>query len=408
MHVTRSCDQGHRITVSERPIIFFMFAFERSFEQCQELIGDLSLERVHRWKDQHGGAGVIGYFPVYAPVEIIQAAGMLPVGLSGGGDRLDIQHADARFGSFICSIVKTTLEMGLREHLRVFDGILFSSICDSARNLCFVMKRNFPDLYVDFLHLPHNPSSAASIDFLSGEYQRLIKELERIGGKPITETNLRQAISLYNHNRQLIRDLYAFRAQTPHLLRAWESYVLVRAGNFMPVEEHNSLLEEALEQLAQRAGKPRDSIRVVVEGAFCEQPPLDLIKLVEDAGCYLVDDDFVIGRTWFVEDVPTDRDPVHALAESYVNRAVYSSVRHDFRAPRWEGLADKVKRSRADAVLFLIAKFCEPAYFDYVLFKKKLDQVGVPHLLLEFEEKQFTFDRVRTEVETFVESLVFD
>jgi len=131
-----------------------MFTIERSFEQYQELIADLRLERVYRWKDQQGGAGVIGYFPVYAPVEIIHAAGMLPVGLSGGGDGLDIQYADARFGSFICSIVKTTLEMGLREHLKVFDGILFSSICDSARNLCFVMKRNFPDLYVDFLHLP--------------------------------------------------------------------------------------------------------------------------------------------------------------------------------------------------------------------------------------------------------------
>jgi benzoyl-CoA reductase subunit C len=385
-----------------------MPTFERTFDSCQGLIADLSFEHIHRWKDQHPGSRVIGYFPVYAPVEIIHAAGMLPVGLSGGGDGLDIQHADARFGSFICSIVKTTMEMGMREHLKIFDGILFSSICDSARNLCFVMKRNFPDLYVDFLHLPHNPSSPASVEFLASEYRRLIKELERISGKPITQAELQRAIALYNLNRQLIRDLYAFRVQKAHLLRAWESYVLIRAGHFMPVEEHNTLLQESLEQLSQRSGKPRDSIRVVVEGAFCEQPPLDLIKLVEDAGCYLVDDDFVIGRSWFVEDVPVGGDPVFALADSYVNGAVYSSVRHDFRAPRWEGLADKVKRSRADAVLFLIAKFCEPAYFDYVLFKKKLEELRVPHLLLEFEEKQFTFDRVRTEVETFVESLVFD
>ena len=124
---------------------------ERTFDQWQERLADLGFASVQAWKAQHPGARVIGYFPVYAPAEIIHAAGMLPVGLSGGGDRLDIQHADARFGSFICSIIKTTLEMGLREHLRVFDGILFSSICDSARNLCFVMKRNFPDLYTDFL-----------------------------------------------------------------------------------------------------------------------------------------------------------------------------------------------------------------------------------------------------------------
>jgi benzoyl-CoA reductase/2-hydroxyglutaryl-CoA dehydratase subunit BcrC/BadD/HgdB len=67
-----------------------------------------------------------------------------------------------------------------------------------------------------------------------------------------------------------------------------------------------------------------------------------------------------------------------------------------------------VRSTNADAVVLLIAKFCEPACFDYVLFKKNLDQMGVPHLLLEFEEKLFTFDRLRTEVETFVESLVFD
>jgi benzoyl-CoA reductase subunit C len=382
--------------------------FERTFDMCALFASDLDFTPVRTWKDQNPGRAVIGHFPVYAPAEIIHAAGMLPVALSGGGDRLDIQHADARFGSFICSIIKTTLEMGMREHLQVFDGVLFSSICDSARNLCFVMKRNFPNLYTDFLHLPHNPSSTASIDFLASEYRRLIHNLERIGGRTVTTDALRDAIALYNRNRQLTRELYRFRCQNPHLLRAWESYVLVRAGNMLPVEEHNHLLQDTLAQLPDRVLQPRDSIRIVVEGAFCEQPPLDLIKLVEDVGCYVVDDDFTIGRNWFVEDVPSDDDPIHALADSYVNRAVYSSVRHDFRAPRWEGLASKVKQARADAVLFLIAKFCEPAYFDYVLFKKKMDEIGVPHLLLEFEEKQFTFDRVRTEVETFVESLVFD
>jgi len=149
-------------------------------------------------------------------------------------------------------------------------------------------------------------------------------------------------------------------------------------------------------------------VRVVIEGSFCEQPPLDAIKLVEQAGCYVVDDDFALGRSWFTSDIATDGDPMRALASAYLDRATYSSVRHDMRQPRWDGLIEKVRRSQADAVLFLIAKFCEPAYFDYVLFKKKLEAAGIPHLLVEFEEKLFTFDRLRSEVETFVESLVFD
>jgi len=174
------------------------------------------------------------------------------------------------------------------------------------------------------------------------------------------------------------------------------------------VQEHTGLLHAALAALPARVAKKRDSLRVVVEGAFCEQPPIELLKIIEAAGCYIVDDDLTLAHNWFTSDIPTEGDPYLALADSYLNRSAYSSVRHDMRQPRWEGLTEKAKRARADAVILLIAKFCEPAYFDYVLFRKKLDEVEIPHLLVEFEEKLFTFERLRTEVETFVESLVFD
>ncbi len=381
--------------------------FERTFVRLQAEVSDLTFPGVRQWKDEHPGAKAVAYFPVYAPVEIIEACGMLPVGLHGAGDQLDIQYADARFGSFICSIVKTTLEMGLTGRLDVFDGFLFSSICDSARNLCFVLKRQFPDRYWEFLHLPHNPSSRSSVDFLVSEYRRLIAGLEAMNGRRFSEDRLRQAIVEHNENRDLIRRLYDFRAEQPHLLRAYELYLLVRAGNFVPVAQHTRVLAQALAELPRRSAKPRDSVHVVLEGAFCEQPPLDLVRLLEEAGCYIVEDDFGLGRRWFESDVPASGDPVRALAESYLDRAVYSSVRHDPRKPRVEGLVDKVRRTHADAVIFLIAKFCEPAYFDYVLFKREMEAQKIPHLLLEFEEKLFTFDRARTEVETFVESLLF-
>ncbi|HAF12586.1 MAG TPA: benzoyl-CoA reductase subunit C [Blastocatellia bacterium] len=375
---------------------------------CEDIISDLNFSTVREWKEQHPGEKAIAYFPVYAPVELIHAAGMLPVGLNGAGDQLDIQYADARFGSFICSIVKTTLEMGLTNHLAPFDGVLFSSICDSARNLCFVMKRNFPDMYVDFLHLPHNPNSKSSTDFLVTEYLRLQEHLEALNGHHVSDDALNEAITLYNVNRALTRHLYDERARQPHLIRTSELYALVRVGNFLPVAQHTELLRRTVSDLPSRVGKQRDSIRIVVEGSFCEQPPLDLIKILEEAGCYIVDDDFVLGPRWFLEDVPVNGDPLRALAESYSERAVYSSVRHDFRKPRHKELIEKVRRREADAVIMLIAKFCEPAYFDYVLFKQELEQEGIPHLLMEFEEKMFTFERLRTEIETFVESLLFD
>ena len=381
--------------------------FAKLIERCEAIVTDVEFRSVRQWKESNPGKKVVGYFPVYAPAEIIHASGALPVALHGAGDQLDLQHADARFGSFICSITKSTLELGMTKRLEAFDGLLFSSICDTARNLCFVMKRNFPDQYVDFLHLPHNSESPATIDFLSGEYERLRNEIGELTGHRATDEELANSIALFNQNRALTNLLYDFRSGAPHLLTTYELYLVVRAGNFLPVEEHNELMRSALDSVATRSAKQRDSIRVVIEGSFCEQPPLDLIRILESAGCYVVDDDFAVGRRWFSEPVPSWDPPIESLASSYVTRSVYSSVRHDSKQSRVDGLLGKIQAAKADAVISLIAKFCEPAYFDYVLFKQELEKRGIAHLPLEFEEKMFTFDRLQMEIETFVESLLF-
>lgn len=374
--------------------------------ELEERVTDVDFKGVQAWKAEHPGAKAIGYFPVYAPSEIIHACGALPVAIHGAGDRLDLQFADARFGSFICSIVKSTLELGLTDRLKPFDGLLFTSICDSARNLCFVAQRNLTGQYIDFIHLPHNCPSDAAMEFLTADYDRVRREIGNLTGRVADDAALRRSIELYNTNRRLTNDLYALRSRAPQLLSSYELYLLVRAGDLLPVEDHNELLIEALDRVATSA-KPRDSIRIVVEGSFCEQPPLELIKLIEAAGCYIVEDDFTLGRRWFRHAIPLEGDPLRNLAEAYVRDSVYSSVRHDGERTRVDGLIDKVRTNRADAVLSFIAKFCEPALFDYVLFKRELERLGIPHLLLEFEEKLFTFDRIQMEIETFVESLLF-
>jgi benzoyl-CoA reductase subunit C len=175
-----------------------------------------------------------------------------------------------------------------------------------------------------------------------------------------------------------------------------------------PPEESIACLDALLTGLPARDARPRDRLRVVVEGAFCEQPPLGLLEILEEAGCYVVEDDLLLGWRWFTSDVPLDGDPFEQLGRAYVDRAVPSSTRHESREHRAAGLLEKVRRARADAVVFTPAKFCEPALFDYVLMKQGLDRAGVPHLLVEFEEKQWTFERTRNEIETFVESMLFD
>jgi benzoyl-CoA reductase subunit C len=376
-------------------------------ERCRAVMATPVGEVAAAWKSAHAGAKVVGCFPVYTPVELIHASGALPLGVIGGGNQIEIAHADSRFQSFICSIVKSTLELGLTARLDALDALVFHSICDPARNLASVYKRNFPGQRVEYLHLPQNLASQRAEDYLTAEYARLLDSLLELTGRPRSQVDLAASLEAYNRSRELVRALYRARRDWPERLSAADSYALVRAGTLLPVAEHVALLQRALAAVEARVARPLDRIRVVLEGAFCEQPPLELIERLEEAGCYLVDDDFLLGWRFFEGDVPTGPDPLRSLASAYLHQSVYSGVKHDVREPKARHLLDKVRETRADAVVILVAKFCEPALFDYALYRRALDQAGIPHLFLEFEEKAWVFDRLRGEVETFVESMLF-
>ena len=385
-----------------------MTTVEDLIGRYRETLENSPLDLAAASKAKNPDKKLVGCYPVYSPVELIHAAGMLPVGVIGAGNRLEIAHADSRFQSFVCSIVKSTLELGLTERLKFLDGIVFHSICDPARNLGSVFKRNFPGLMVEYIHFPQNMTSRHTVDYLASEYKRLAASYEELSGKTVTAEALRESIALYNEQRRLIAELYGIRRQAPQNLSTVECYVLTRIGTLLPPEEHIAILRDALPQLRRRNEKPRDRIRVVLEGSFCEQPPIELLDGLEAAGCYILDDDFLIGWRWFIEDIPTAGDPLRNLAEAYINRSVYSGVKHDTRESKSKHLIDNYRAVGADAVLILAAKFCEPALFDYALYKRALEKEGIPHLCLEFEEKMWIFDKARTEVETFVESMLFD
>lgn len=375
-------------------------------DRCWQIAEDISFSTVQEWRARHPGAKVVGYFPVYTPVEVIHAAGMLPVAVLGGGSRIEVKQADSRLPSFICSIPRSSLELAYSGRLDFLDVMLFHPICDVARNLTQVWHRNFTGVRTDLLYLPQNLVTPGTVEYLTGEYRRLKAALEKLSGAEIPAQALRHSLSLYNQQRRLFRQLYEVRRENPWLISAAECYALMRAGTVLPVEEHLPMLEAVLAGLPARQTRAMDKIRVVFEGAFCEQPPIEFIEVVEEV-CYIVEDDFIQGSRWFSADVPEDGDPLESLAHSYRDLFAYSSIQHDERSPKWQGLVDKIRRSGARAAILCPPKFCEPALDDQVLFADALSREGIPYLTMEFEEKMTSFEEVRIQIETFTESLLF-
>jgi benzoyl-CoA reductase subunit C len=369
--------------------------------ECRALVEDIDFPTVRRWRE--AGGKVIGHFQVYCPEEIIHAAGMLPFKVRGAS--IEPRQAASHFGSYLCSILKTSLELVFSERVEL-DMFVTQPICDAARNLAAVWGRNF-SYPCEILYLPQNATSGFAIQYLRGEYDRFKDGLEAIAGREITDDDLRHSLAVFNQNRALLRELYVIKRETPWLISVDEAYVLVSVGGLIPREEHNDLLHTVLPLIKQRTAKPQDKIRVVFEGGFCEQPPLDLLRTIGHS-CYVVDDDLFIGLRWILEDVPFDGDdPLYNLAEAYLESSSYSPVQHDLRKPKEKMLLKRVKDSKAEAVIITAPKMCEPALQEQVNYTYALDKEGIAYFVSEFEENMVDFENLEIQLETFIENLLF-
>jgi benzoyl-CoA reductase subunit C len=368
--------------------------------ECRELVEDADFPTVKRWRE--AGGKVLGHFQVYFPEEIAHAAGMLPLKMRGAP--VECMHSDSHFGSYLCSIIKTSLELVLSKKVEL-DMFVTHPICDAARNLAAVWGRNF-EYPCQILYLPQNANSAASATYLRDEYARVQADIEAITGTKVTEEALKNSLSVYNENRSLLRQLYKIKHIQTWLLSVYEAYLLMNVGGMITREEHNELLKAAIPLIETRPVKRHDKIRVVFEGGFCEQPPLDLIRAISQS-CYVVDDDLLIGLRWILEDVSLGGDPLFNLAEAYLEKSSYSPVQHDSRKPKEKMLLERIANSGAEAAIITAAKMCEPGLEEQVAYTKALDEKGIPYFVNEFEENMTSFDHMEIQLETFTENILF-
>jgi benzoyl-CoA reductase subunit C len=349
---------------------------------------------------------VVGYMPFYVPRELIHAAGGLALGVLGGGDQLEVIQGDAYYQSYICRIPRSTIELGVTNRLDFVDAMLFPSICDVIRNLSGMWQIMFPQVRSRYFDVPQNFSDAVGGAYYIHELNELRDMLAEVSGRPVTDAAIRSAISLYNENRRLVREVYAFRARQPWKAPASEVYLLMRAGMILPVEEHSRMLRDYLDAAAAEERPRRDNSRVVVSGAFCEQPPLNLIRSIELSGCYIVDDDFMLVNRWEQQDVATEGDPIANLAESYLHHSASTAAKYEPDASQ-KGvfLVEAVRRTRAEGVIFATPSFCDPALLDRPMLQRVLAANDIPYIAFKYAENSGQMQPIREQAGTFADSI---
>lgn len=374
-------------------------------QQIEEIARN-PLKPILRWKEQSGSkvVGCLACMPPFAPEEWIHAAGMLPVGLWGA--EIPVRLADAKLQSFACSVARTSLELGLSGAVSLCDGFLFPSTCDAFQNLSEVWKTTTekPCFEVTF---PKRTSGGGARRYLKRELERLEAELEAFSGVAVEEPALRETVQIYNENRRLLRRLDERRAREPGFLSARQMTEFVLSSSFLRKEEH-SLLVKALLASSPDPGEPaaeagwEEPVRLLLTGIMAR--PAAVSAALDELGVWVVGDDLGLGSLYYSIEIQEKGSSRVELAEAYLRYPPCSTL-YPSSPGRAAALNREVRERRADGVLILATKFCEPEFFDYPQLKEDLQAEGVPSLLLETELGMTAPGSVRTRVEAFVETL---
>ena len=357
-------------------------------------------EYARAWKKKKNRP-VIGYVCSYAPEEIMLAAGGLPYRIFGSGRQ--IRLADSHLQAYSCSLVRGAMEDVLGGHLDFLDGTVFPHTCDSIQRLSDMWRMNAGlDFHLDVV-LPVKLDNDISKDYMARVLRKFRDDLGQAVGATITDENIKSAARVYNSLRAFLRAIYAVRREHASLVTGSDLLAMTKGSMMMDRHEALDLLTEFRAALDQEQILPANGKkRLVLAGGLCNMP--DIFEVIEDSGGVIVDDDICTGSRYVDGEVELEGDIFSALADRYVQRAV-CPAKHTGLYTRGEHLVDLVKEGRADGVIFLYLKFCDPHAFDYPYIKNMLDGEGIPNLLLELDDSSPTEGQFRTRCEAFVEML---
>ncbi len=375
-------------------------------ERARALVEDLHYERARQWKDERPGRLAVGHMPVWVPRPLFESIEVLPVALYGGGDRLDVVRGDSLFQSYICHIPRSVVEMGMGGYLDGLDGVIFPSTCDVIRNLGGMWKTLFADKWVAYLDLPQNFDPRIGGAFLRSELERLANELTERGARELNDAALEQALRTENRRWQLLERLAQLRIDEPGRVSVSEAYLVTRAGSVIPAAEHIEMLEAFLDAIASRPARTYDNVRVGVVGAFCEQPPLALLRTLERAGCDVVFDDLQQGLTYLRRPYEEGTgDPLGAVVDAWLERAGVAASRFATPEQRGEALVERVRKAGADGVIFAAPSFCDPALLDQPMLEEALKKAGIPYTAFKYSENSAQYHAIGEQAGAFSDAV---
>jgi benzoyl-CoA reductase/2-hydroxyglutaryl-CoA dehydratase subunit BcrC/BadD/HgdB len=328
------------------------------------------------------------------PEEIVMAAGFSPIKVLGDVHK-GTAAADEYLFPYFCPLTRGCLAEAL-ESSDKWAGIGFAHGCDATNRQYDVWKAHIKTTPLFWVNTPMKIDRTAQT-FYRKELMRFIDTLNKQYQIKIGEKELKDAISLSNQIKSLMRQLASMRATKD--IPNTDYFEMTRKAVRTPKELLVEDLKKMLVDWERRNPFPAGKIPILLTGSDVTFP--EWMELLETAGFRVVRDDLSLGERYFAETIPDAADPLEALV-TYACKIPRSATRVPSDG-RLEYLLKALAETKIDAVISQNMKFCEPYAIDSVWSIPVLKEKGYAVIHLERDYTPAADNQLLTRLESFKE-----
>jgi benzoyl-CoA reductase/2-hydroxyglutaryl-CoA dehydratase subunit BcrC/BadD/HgdB len=378
----------------------------------ENMIADLTKTRESAVEDlqqlKEAGKKIVGAYCLFAPYELIAAAGAVPVSLCGMSQE-PIAHAEKHLPRNLCPLIKSSYGYAVTGTCPYFyysDLIVGETTCDGKKKMFELLGKIAP---VHVMRLPQANDREDDVQAWKHEIMLLKERIEREFGIKITGQALRAAIKEKNEERRVYRDLYGLsRLAPPPLWGSQVQRVLYGSGyafnKSAQLAKVRALIEEikkasARGDLATPAGRPRILLTGCPVGGATEK----IITMIEESGGVIVCFENCGGAKDREFPVDESIDPYEALARKYVRLACSCMSPNN---ARMELLSRLIDEYAVQGVIDVVLHACHTYNMETWRVKALAqNEKGISYLTIETDYSSGDEGQLRTRISAFIEML---
>lgn len=353
------------------------------------------------------GKKAIGCYCLYSPIELIVAAGAVPLPLCGTSNN-PISAAEEVLPRNLCPLIKSSYGFARTDtcpFFRFSDMIVADTTCDGKKKM-FELMQEYKKVHV--LQLPQNQISETSFEPWVAEVVKMKEVVEDCTGEKIDNTKINKAINFLNRERDAKKAVMDLAKIKPSPITGLEIInIIFKVGFLADKEKGISLMNEVVNIYTEKAAKGQSPYtaktpRILISGVPLGVGSDKVARILEEAGASVVGFENCSGYKQIFT-IPESDDPIRELAKQYLN--IPCSVMSPNNG-RFELLETMVKDFSVDGVLDLTWQACHTYNVESHSVESFLQEKhGIPMLHLESDYSDSDTEQLRVRIEAFLEML---